>query len=396
MSRVLLCRVILFFSDVDETTFLAEYWQRKPLVLRQSLPHIINRIDGNDLAGLACEDEVESRIVTGYGLNNDWCCRQGPFAEEDFLTLPDKNWTLLIQGLDQWSPEHRDILNYFHFLPRWRLEDIMASYAPLGGGVGPHFDYYDVFLIQASGSREWQLGQVCDENSALQNNREVKLLSEFSNIESHQLYAGDILYIPAGRAHWGTAITNDCITLSVGFRAPSEKELLTRVFDNLVDGLSEHRRYCDTLNTIDEHSSKINQFAQSEVSQFLNTLDLETLQSAIHTAFGELLTEPRYSPVDELTEQRLSHEPSQQNTLHYTSEEDLLAQFKQQGQLHFTHAPHSRFAFSAEQLYVNGESFHIDEHFSQAVCEGCITQLPTKDELSILLMLFANNDIEFV
>ncbi len=184
-------RVNPLFNIIKQDVFLSEYWQQKPYVFRDALTDNVNDIletvDGNELAGLACEEMVESRIIFGHGQTGEWRCEQGVFDESRFASLPEKNWTLLVQGLDQWFEEVRALFHYFDFLPQWRLEDIMASYAPKGGGVGPHFDYYDVFLIQVSGSREWKLGQQCDEKSELQSNDQVKLLQAFVTGDTHTL-----------------------------------------------------------------------------------------------------------------------------------------------------------------------------------------------------------------
>ncbi|MCL4161307.1 UNVERIFIED_CONTAM: hypothetical protein GTU68_000497, partial [Idotea baltica] len=210
-----------FLVSLFDQKFLNDVWQQKAYLIRNAVPNACEIVDGSALKKLASHEDCESRIITGSKVSDIWQCQHGPFNVSDFVNFADKDWTLLVQGLDQWNDRAAQLLNQFSFLPQWRLEDIMASYAPLGGGVGPHFDFYDVFLIQASGSREWQLGQRCDHSTQLQDNDEVKLLAAFDCKDTHQVHAGDMLYIPAGMAHWGTATSDDCITLSVGFRAPS-------------------------------------------------------------------------------------------------------------------------------------------------------------------------------
>jgi 50S ribosomal protein L16 3-hydroxylase len=367
------------FTDLSTDSFLRDYWQQKPLVIRQSLPELIDLIDGNELAGLACEEEAESQIISGHGLNRDWQCQQGPFVEADFEALAKTNWTLLVQGLDQWIDEAHDILQSFDFLPRWRLEDIMASYAPMGGGVGPHFDYYDVFLIQVSGTRQWQLGQDCDEDTALQMNEHVKLLADFSTSETHELVPGDMLYIPAGTAHWGTALSDDCITLSVGFRAPSEKALLATSLEHLIDQFSDNERYQDTLESIDQHPAKINASVHQQLSAFIETLTPEVLQQSINKSFGELVTLPRHSPLDEVER--------------VWTEAELSSFFEREQSLSFFQPPHSRLAFSREHLFVNGEAYKVGEIFARAVCDGQITQALLPDQLSLLVELLREGDV---
>ena len=360
-------------NGFNKTQFLKDYWQQKPLFSPQSCPSLKHIISGDELAGLACEAEVESRIIHGFGLNNDWSCEQGPFAEADFSQLPDKNWTLLVQGLDQYSDECRDILNAFDFLPRWRLEDIMASVAPAGGGVGPHFDYYDVFLIQVSGEREWQLGQQCNEASPLQNNAEVKLLKDFNTQTTCQVTAGDMLYIPAGVAHWGTALSDHCITLSVGFRAPSEKEIISQVLEELLNDLSEQNRYRDTAAAIDEHPYKINTAVFENVKKMIDALQPERLEKGLLKAFGSLVTEPRYSGFDKSDDQWT---PALLRSL-----------LTERGFLEVEPAPHTRFAFSETHLFINGEGFEVREVFSQALCNKTLHTGLLQEELELLASL---------
>src|SRR5690606_11456768 len=196
--------------------FLSEYWQKKPLLMRQVASGLAHP-DANTLAGLALEDEVESRLISGHDLG-PWNLQNGPFQERDFDLMPKENWTLLVQSVDCFLTEVSLLLDYFDFLPAWRLEDIMISYAAKGGSVGPHFDQYDVFLVQASGSRRWQIGQRCDGSTLLLPHDDLKLLADFQVQEELVLEAGDVLYLPPDLAHWGIAESDDCITWSVGLR----------------------------------------------------------------------------------------------------------------------------------------------------------------------------------
>ena len=145
-------------------TFLAEYWQKKPLLIRNALPNLELPLAADELAGLACEEFVESRLVIQDGVSDRWELTHGPFTEETFQSLPDKHWTLLVQAVDHWVPEASLFLARFHFIPSWRIDDLMISYSSDGGGVGPHYDNYDVFLVQASGRRQWEVGGRYDAN----------------------------------------------------------------------------------------------------------------------------------------------------------------------------------------------------------------------------------------
>ncbi len=373
------------FQSISQEVFLNTLWQQQPYIFRQGIKDVANIIDGNELAGLACEESVGSRIISGYEPDADWHCQQGPFNEADFSQLPEKNWTLLVQGVDQWVEDIHSLFAYFNFLPQWRLEDIMASYAPQGGGVGPHFDYYDVFLIQVSGSREWLLGQVCDETSALQHNQPVKLLKAFHTEDTQQLDVGDVLYVPAGKAHWGRALTDDCITLSIGFRAPSEKELLTHALDAIVDQLSENARYQDTTQSIDQHGSKINGAAQQQACGFLSKLTPRLLQSAIAESLGQLVTEPRYQA-------EVEDEPM--------NLEECLSLIQQtisnNKPIRLAHPVSTRVAFSDTHLFINGEAYLVDEPFAQSFCEGNIAaNLLTDTTILLLAELISTGDTEF-
>jgi 50S ribosomal protein L16 3-hydroxylase len=372
-----------FLKTIVKSNFIADIWQKKPHVFRQAMSEIVDLIDGNELAGLACEEEVESRIISGREALGQWSCQQGPFSDEDFAILPENNWTLLVQGLDQWLDEVRDILRQFTFLPQWRLEDIMASYAPIGGGVGPHFDYYDVFLIQVSGSRQWHLGQWCNEFTELQKNEQVKLLQHFETEVSHLLVAGDILYIPAGKAHWGVATTDDCITFSVGFRSPSEKELLSLALENIVEGLSEHKHYQDTVSSIDSCPAKINASVQQQLEDFLTRLTPEKLQEAASQAFGQLVTEPRYASLE--GEQDVS-----EKEIDVVIADTIAAK----NHLILSYPAHSRYAFSTTQLFVNGERYNVSEPLAQAICDGVIPcELLDESAKRILITLVNKGDV---
>lgn len=276
-------------NDFNADDFLARDWQRQPRLLRDALPGFACPLDGNDLAGLACEDEVESRLIIGAG--DDWQVRHGPFEEADFSTLPKKDWTLLVQAVDQWVPEVAELLAHFDFIPRWRVDDIMISYAVTGGGVGPHFDRYDVFLIQGSGRRRWRIGQSCDDNTPLKPDLPLHQLCEFETVEDHVLEAGDILYLPPGVAHWGEAVNDDCITLSVGFRAPSHAELLSHSLDNTLAQLGESRRFSDPAGSL-QAGGRISMESLQEVQRILQSHQPDI--NTITQWFGRLMTEPKY------------------------------------------------------------------------------------------------------
>ena len=228
-------------GGIPAERFLREYWQKKPLVIRQAFPGLESPVSADELAGLACEEAVESRIVVENDAGKPWQLHNGPFDPERFEQLPASHWTLLVQGLDHWVPEAADLLEAFRFIPNWRLDDIMASYAPAGGSVGPHYDQYDVFLLQAQGHRRWEFGGRCDETSPRVEGTPLRILKQWQGEQTVTLGPGDMLYLPPGIGHHGVA-EDDCITLSVGFRAPTVDDVLTGFSDFLCSqpGADDH------------------------------------------------------------------------------------------------------------------------------------------------------------
>ncbi len=218
---------------ISETQFLQQYWQRAPLLLTQALPGFTSPVTADELAGFAMEEFVESRLIARS--KGVWTKQDGPFHKEDFHREDD--WTLLVHGLDQWHEGVAALRAQVDFLPRWRFDDIMVSYAVNGGGVGPHFDRYDVFLLQGAGCREWRLGGHCDDKTPQLQTNGLNLISEFEPSETYTLSPGDILYIPPGVAHWGIA-QGESLTFSLGFRAPSVSDLLARRTDNVLEQLA--------------------------------------------------------------------------------------------------------------------------------------------------------------
>jgi 50S ribosomal protein L16 3-hydroxylase len=273
-------------QDFDPQVFLDRFWQREVLLIKNALPGFQCPLDGDELAGLACEDDVDSRIIIER--DGVWELRNGPFKEDDFSALPASKWTLLVQSVDHYLPELADLLAHFRFIPRWRTEDIMVSYACDGGNVGPHYDQYDVFLVQGSGRRRWKVGGHCSVHTPLASQAGLRLLEDFSVEQEYLLDAGDVLYVPPGVAHWGIAEGDDCITLSVGFRAPSEASLLSDYGDDIASFLDESIRYQDPRLDAEAHPAEIS----SDVRQHVKSLILQHIDNDAHLGrwFGEMMT----------------------------------------------------------------------------------------------------------
>ncbi|MCF7202648.1 cupin domain-containing protein [Pseudomonas oligotrophica] len=277
-------------GGISAREFLRDYWQKKPLLIRQAIADFQSPISPDELAGLSLEDEVESRLVIEHG-DRPWELRRGPFGEDTYQQLPERDWTLLVQAVDQLVPEVADLLQHFRFLPNWRIDDVMISYAAPGGGVGPHFDNYDVFLLQAHGKRRWRIGQMCDSESPLLAHDDLRILADFHGTDEWVLEPGDMLYLPPRLAHFGTA-EDACMTYSVGFRAPSAAEVLTHFTDFLAQFLPDEERYTDADLEPAEDPSQI----QHDALERLKALLAEHMgdERLLLTWFGQFMTEPRY------------------------------------------------------------------------------------------------------
>ena len=213
-------------QTIDLKTFLGEYWQKKPLLIQNALPDFVPLLNKNELAGLALEEDVESRIVFETpGKPPFWQVKRGPFTSRVLCALPKTHWTLLIQGVEQLIPDMSDLLSHFDFIPQWRFDDLMISYAVKEGSVGPHYDNYDVFLFQASGQRRWSLTtQHCNETNALEG-VDLRIMESFEVEEEYILMPGDMLYLPPHVGHHGVALDDDCMTYSFGYRSYQGQEL---------------------------------------------------------------------------------------------------------------------------------------------------------------------------
>ncbi|MDJ0832124.1 MAG: cupin domain-containing protein [Gammaproteobacteria bacterium] len=229
--------------DIDE--FLADYWQQQPLLIRQALPGFQSPISAEELAGLACEQGVHSRLVIEQAAESPWLLHYGPFSEEDFTSLPQTHYSLLVSECEKWLPELRPLVELFNFIPSWRIDDLMISYAPDQGSVGPHIDEYDVFLLQASGRRHWSIIDHKLDKPDIIPNLDLALLQEFEADREWTLEPGDMLYLPPKIAHHGVAVGDGCMTYSVGFRAPAASDVMDSFLLETNDQGLTNERYRD-------------------------------------------------------------------------------------------------------------------------------------------------------
>ena len=278
-------------GGITAEQFLSEYWQKKPLLVRNAIPEIAGILEPNDVMELALENEISARLIKQKDRDpNQWTVKSSPLIKADFQKMP-KLWTLLVQAVDHYSFDLSEMWKKFPFIPQWRREDIMVSYAPKGGSVGKHFDFYDVFLVQGYGHRRWQLGQQCDASTEYVAGQPLKLLPEIEVNFDEVLAPGDLLYVPPGLAHYGVA-EDDCLTYSFGFRMPNVADMI----DSLGDTLSIDECLQNPLIDIQrDQTSAIGEITSQEL-QYLREKLLEELQNpnALNEALMTLISRPGY------------------------------------------------------------------------------------------------------
>lgn len=346
-------------GGLSPAQFMRDYWQKKPLLIRQAVPGVQPPLASRDLFALASSDEVESRLIVQNGAT--WRLEHGPLAKRVIPPLKQSNWTLLVQGLDTHVPQARQLLEQFRFIPDARLDDLMMSFASDGGGVGPHFDSYDVFLLQVEGRRRWRVGAMQD--ASLVPDVPLKILANFVPEQEWLLEPGDMLYLPPKWAHDGVA-EGACMTCSIGFRAPDQMgltaELLLRMSDHIEAEAAQ--LYEDPMQTATDAPAQIPApllaFAREGVERLLAD------PHALATALGELMTEPKPS-------------------VFFESAEPLNA--GQGVRLH----PRSRILFDERNVYMNGESWQATDSQGQV-----LRQLAHAHTLSALDVVKAPADVQ--
>ena len=333
-------------GNITPAEFMSKYWQKKPLLIRGAIPEFKPLLSRDELFELAENPDVESRLIvenTSAKRKKSepaWTMADGPFLEDtaELPSLKKSNWTLLVQGVDLHDEQVHALKNQFRFAPDARLDDVMISFATDGGGVGPHFDSYDVFLLQAEGKRRWRIGKQKD--LTLQKDVPLKILANFAPEQEFVLDAGDMLYLPPMYAHEGVAV-GECMTYSIGFRAPAElelaRELLQRFADDTLEEEEEKILYKDPKQVAVEEPalipSALLDFAKQAVEKAMSDPD------ALARNLGEYLTEPKANVwFDE-------PEPD--------SVEDIILTRQNRVDLH----PRSQMLFDARHIFLNGESW---------------------------------------
>ena len=271
--------------------FLSEYWQKKPLLVRNAMPEIVSLLEPNDVMELALEEHVTARLIKQKDRDpNQWSVKSSPLLKADFQKMP-KLWTLLVQAVDHYSFDLSALWKKFPFIPQWRRDDIMVSYAPQGGSVGKHFDFYDVFLVQGYGHRRWQLGQMCDAETAFVPGQPLKLLPEMEVNFDEVLAPGDLLYVPPGLSHYGVA-EDDCLTYSFGFRMPNVSDMMDRVGDKFAENEALRNPLTDIIR---DQISAAGEVTGNEL-EYLKDKIMEQLHNSnvLEDAIMSLMSEPKY------------------------------------------------------------------------------------------------------
>ncbi|MDE2599300.1 MAG: cupin domain-containing protein [Rhodocyclaceae bacterium] len=265
--------------------FLRDYWQKKPLLVRGAVPGFGDWLDRDSTVALACSDDAEARLIANA--DDEWEVRRGPFEPKDFKRRKDL-WTVLVQGVNLLLPQGDALLREFDFIPHARLDDLMVSYAVDGAGVGPHFDNYDVFLLQGRGKRHWRISQQKD--LRLRDDVPLKILSHFKSEQDWVLEPGDMLYLPPQYAHDGVAV-GECMTWSIGFRAAPAQELMEGFLDYLQERTLLPGRYADPDLKLQKHPAEIGNAMIDQVADMLS--EIKWNRSVVRDFLGTYLTEPK-------------------------------------------------------------------------------------------------------
>ncbi|RVU83910.1 cupin domain-containing protein [Leucothrix sargassi] len=276
------------FGSISTESFLQDHWQQKPLCVRGAFDTPELGFDAGELAGIALDTEAPARLVIEHG-DKPWQLKQAPFEESDFTNLPKTNWTLLVNDIETYLPELQNYLQAFRFIPDWRIDDLMISFASDKGSVGAHVDDYDVFLIQLEGKRHWSIEESPDFDDTPLDGPELKILKNFNPSQSWTLEPGDMLYLPPNMPHHGVA-DGECMTLSVGFRAPASGELVQAWLDDVGETAPFKKRFRDAKRKAQANPGEIK---QDDLIALRKTLleGLENSMDGLDTWLGKYLTE---------------------------------------------------------------------------------------------------------
>lgn len=360
--------------------FLRDYWQKQPLLIRSAFADFTLPLQPDDLGGLALDDNVLARLIEHDRAEDRWTVHNAPIDEAVFARLPDRDWTLLVQDVDKWDADVAQLLEHFRFLPSWRVDDVMISYAEDGGGVGAHVDQYDVFLLQGLGKRRWSIDARTNPPTAFRDDVELKILREFAPSHTWTLEPGDMLYLPPGVPHDGVA-DGACMTFSVGMRAPSRGELLLDFIEHITEHLPETERYADPDLAAAQHAGEIDAAAMDRVVAALGHAAGLVDRDVLADWFGRFITRYRSA-------QFAAPPPG-------AIDAGELADTLEQGAAVLRH-PWTRMAWvrgdhdADATLFVAGEALPCPRALAERLCEAAPLVFdgpPPANELSVLLDL---------
>lgn len=347
----------LNLGELSLADFMQQYWQKQPLLIKQGFKNFQDPLSADELAGLALEDDVESRLVECR--DGNWQLETGPF--EDFNRYGDKDWTILVQAVDHWHPPAAELIEPFRFIPNWRIDDLMVSFSTPGGGVGPHLDQYDVFIIQGEGKRHWRVGmpdaslkQFCPHPRLLQ-------VTPFTACIDVIMEPGDILYIPPGCPHEGSSLENS-LNYSVGFRAPAQKDLLTGLADYLLDNDISGKRFSDPDRNLTGNIGAMSEQDLDQVQQLL--VQLVSDRDKLPLWFGQYITQAKH----ELDQQEPDPHYQAEEIAEYLEEGSVLARL---GGLRCSYYQANE--SSDIQLFINGTTIVLpaeERMTAQLLCDS--------------------------
>ena len=315
---------------------MRRHWQRDPLLVRGAFPGFVDPLSREEIFALAADPDCSSRLVRRRG--DEWSVEHGPFSIQRLKQLPRRDWTLLVQDTNRFSRAAEALLARFDFIPHARIDDVMVSIAAPGGGVGPHVDSYDVFLLQGRGTRRWRISRQSDQ--AFIPGLPLKILARFEPEEEWDLEAGDMLYLPPGVAHDGVART-ECLTWSIGFRAPSDSEIVAGFLDFLRERLAPEGHYGDAGAPPAAHPGEIPRAIEQHVARALRSVRWE--QGDVREFAGRLLTEPKA---------QVFFQPPRKPLSRTTFEREA-------GRRGVAMDPGSRLGFSGTMFFLNGETVAV-------------------------------------
>ena len=372
-------------GNMSRQTFMEEYWQKKPLLIRQAFADFKTPITADELAGLACEEDVDSRIVMEKDGEHPWFPIFGPMSDEIYGSMPETHWTLVVNDMEKYLPELAWIVDRFRFIPEWRLDDLMISYAADAGSVGPHVDLYDVFLLQGEGRRRWQIStQPVTEDNQIEETP-LRIQKDFTAEEEWIVEPGDMIYLPPGVSHHGVSL-GESLSYSIGFRATSHADMASDFINHITNNLSPQLTYRDPDQSIQEHSNEIKPDALERVTEIFKQY-LRPDHPELQRWFGRFVSDTKSDVITE---------PEQE-----VDSIEELQQLANTGILKRHTA--SRFAFVQNPentlLFVDGEDYEVNAEFAKALCKQReinldeLLSMANEDESAFVLELYNQGKI---